>query len=58
MADKIKCEHAICTCMINEEEEYCSPQCENQATFEFVDVECECGHTTCETARVKVTAAP
>jgi nucleotide-binding universal stress UspA family protein len=47
MADKIKCGHSLCKCMVNEDDEYCSPQCEAAEGSDVAALECECGHSSC-----------
>jgi hypothetical protein len=45
MAEKKKCKHVPCSCMIADGEKYCSAVCE--AAGETVDITCECGHPQC-----------
>ena len=57
MADKTKCEHSVCTCVINDGDVYCSPQCETDAALDLAVLECECDHSTCESSVVRVRTA-
>ena len=48
MADTKKCAHEICKCVVNEDDKYCSPQCENAGEQDIVAIECECRHPGCD----------
>lgn len=54
---EITCEHSPCTCRIEEENEYCSPECESAAADGITVIACECGHSTCEASIIKTIAA-
>lgn len=45
--DSNKCENENCSCMVGEDEEYCSPQCESVAEEEITAIKCDCGHSGC-----------
>lgn len=48
MADEDnKCGHEMCSCMVNEDDEYCSPQCEAAGEEEVTAIKCDCGHAEC-----------
>ena len=47
MADDNKCAHEACTCVVGEDEKYCSPQCEAAAKEDLTDIACDCGHPAC-----------
>ncbi len=43
--DREKCEHVICTCMADEDSDYCSAYCESAG--DSVELACNCGHPGC-----------
>ena len=45
--DSNKCDHENCSCMVGEDEEYCSPQCESAAEEGITAIKCDCGHSGC-----------
>jgi hypothetical protein len=45
-----KCAHEKCTCPAIAGSDFCSPACQSSQGKEMVG--CDCGHTTCEGARV------
>lgn len=47
MAETEKCEHELCNCVVVEDDEYCSPQCESMAEQDLTEMKCDCGHATC-----------
>ncbi|MGI8469270.1 MAG: hypothetical protein ACR2N3_12540 [Pyrinomonadaceae bacterium] len=47
MAETRKCKHDACSCTIDKDTDYCSPQCENAAKQGIIAIECECGHPGC-----------
>lgn len=47
MADVNKCAHDFCNCAVQEDAEYCSPQCETAAEQDMTGIKCDCGHAGC-----------
>ena len=47
MAEVNRCEHNLCNCAIDDDAEYCSPQCESAGEQELTEMKCDCGHSTC-----------
>lgn len=48
MADENgKCEHRLCTCTVDEDTDYCSPQCESAEEQGLEVIGCECDHAGC-----------
>jgi hypothetical protein len=40
-----KCAHPACTCMVEQDEEYCSQYCEDAS--DEVEISCDCAHPGC-----------
>lgn len=47
LRDREECEHGPCSCMANEDEDYCSTYCENAAKIGETEIRCSCGHPGC-----------
>jgi hypothetical protein len=47
MADDNKCDHESCVCVVGDDEDYCSPQCEAADAEDITDIACDCGHPGC-----------
>ncbi len=47
MADRDKCAHEGCGCMVTGDAEYCSSFCESAEDSDVVELACECGHSGC-----------
>ena len=47
MADNNKCAHEACSCTVQKDDKYCSPQCEADASSDMTSIECKCGHPGC-----------
>jgi hypothetical protein len=49
LAPLAKCAHAMCTCTVAQDEQYCSDYCASAANAgkEAADGECSCGHPEC-----------
>jgi hypothetical protein len=47
MADDNKCDHESCVCVVGNDEDYCSPQCEAADAEDITDIACDCGHPGC-----------
>lgn len=48
MADENnKCGHSACVCMVGDDKEYCSPQCETAGNQDVTEIGCDCGHPGC-----------
>ena len=45
VTEQKKCEHPACNCMISDEENYCSPYCDDAA--DTTEIACNCGHAGC-----------
>jgi hypothetical protein len=54
MADTVreKCAHPICTCLAREDNDYCSPYCEDAK--DTTEIACNCGHIGCESSIAQV----
>lgn len=50
MAKRHKCLHPVCQCILSEDEEYCSEDCENAGEDEPI---CECEHAECHLSGLK-----
>jgi hypothetical protein len=48
MAEKKKCAHAICDCMVDEGTKYCSEYCEDAVKAGVLEIGCGCEHPACE----------
>ena len=46
MAQTEKCAHPYCSCLADEDSEYCSPICEESR--DTTEIFCDCGHAGCE----------
>lgn len=47
MADNNTCGHELCNCIVDEDNNYCSAQCETAADAGITDIQCECEHAGC-----------
>ncbi len=45
--DDDKCGHDRCICLTTDDEEYCSPHCEEAADQDLTEISCDCGHPGC-----------
>ncbi len=56
--NKKKCEHPACNCMVDEDDDYCSPYCSDAS--ETTEISCSCGHAGCAigAGREPMTARP
>ena len=45
--DEQVCYHEVCSCKVQNESDYCSPQCEAASQSDVTSVICECGHPNC-----------
>jgi hypothetical protein len=45
--DENVCEHTVCSCVVQEDAEYCSLYCEEADEAEVTHIACECGHPAC-----------
>jgi len=46
MAEVKTCHNPACTCTLRDNQNYCSPHCENTKK-DTVELVCECGHPGC-----------
>ena len=42
-----KCSHKLCTCIVRENQEYCSPSCSAADDVEKNELQCASGHQLC-----------
>jgi hypothetical protein len=42
-----QCEHALCSCTVAEDTDYCSAQCSAAGDSDTLTIACECGHAGC-----------
>lgn len=48
MAEDNKCGHDACNCRVSDDQDYCSEHCENAVDQDIVEINCDCGHASCE----------
>ena len=46
--DNNKCAHDACSCMVADDQEYCSEHCEDAVDQDIVEISCDCGHPSCQ----------
>jgi hypothetical protein len=45
MAEPKKCAHSLCTCIVADDQKYCSQVCEDSKNV--TELSCDCKHTAC-----------
>ena len=48
MENEGKCAHKACFCPVDDDSDYCSPQCESAAAEDVAAIDCDCGHAACQ----------